>query len=170
MLLQKVKIKIQNDETDHQSASLSVNEDVRIYFKQSNRCSNALKCQKWAIKKIDKKILMLAPGPLAPGSLAPGPLAPGSLAPGPLERFDRTSLVQQKWAIKTNLMLTPGPLAHSGAARTNVFKRPPSNIFKSSFQVFQVKRPSSNVSKSSFQVFQVKRPSSNVFKSRFQVF
>ena len=40
------------------------NEDVRIYFKQSNRCSNALKCQKWAIKKIDTKILMLTPGPL----------------------------------------------------------------------------------------------------------
>ena len=52
MLLQKTKINIQNDVIDHQSASLSVNEDVRIYFKQSNRCSNALKCQKWAIKTL----------------------------------------------------------------------------------------------------------------------
>ena len=60
VLLQKTKINIQNDVIVHQSASLSVNEDVRIYFKQSNRCSNALKCQKWAIKKI----LMLTPGPL----------------------------------------------------------------------------------------------------------
>ena len=60
VLLQKTKINIQNDVIVHQSASLGVNEDVRIYFKQSNRCSNALKCQKWAIKKI----LMLTPGPL----------------------------------------------------------------------------------------------------------
>jgi len=49
-LLQKVKIKIQNDVIVHQSASQSVNEDVRINFKQSNQCFNALKCQKCAIK------------------------------------------------------------------------------------------------------------------------
>ena len=130
VLLQKTKIKTQNDVIDHQSASQSGYEDVRIsfkqskqffkalkcrkceikikfnnahsravnvrtnrpldrtfssqvfkrfkrfkskgsqsailsvYFKQSNQCSNALKCQKWAIKKIDMKILMLTPGPL----------------------------------------------------------------------------------------------------------
>ena len=46
VLLQKVKIKIQNDVIVHQSASLSVNEDVRINFKQSNQCFNALKCPK----------------------------------------------------------------------------------------------------------------------------
>ena len=37
----------------HQSASLSVNEDVRINFKQSNQCINALKCPK-IIKKFDE--------------------------------------------------------------------------------------------------------------------
>ena len=63
VLLQKVKIKIQNDVIVHQSASLGVNEDVRINFKQSNQCSNALKRQRCAIKKIDRKILMLTPGP-----------------------------------------------------------------------------------------------------------
>ena len=46
MLVQKVKIKIQNDLIDHLSASQSVNEDVRINFKQSNRSFNALKCPK----------------------------------------------------------------------------------------------------------------------------
>ena len=35
----------------------------KVFFKQSNRCSYALKCQKWAIKKIDRKFLMLTPGP-----------------------------------------------------------------------------------------------------------
>ena len=49
-LLQKVKIKIQNDVIVHQSASLSDNEDVRIDFNQSNQCFNALKRQKCAIK------------------------------------------------------------------------------------------------------------------------
>ena len=44
--LQKVKIKIQNELTVHTSASLSINEDVKINFKQSNQCFNALKCQK----------------------------------------------------------------------------------------------------------------------------
>ena len=52
MLVQKVKIKIQNDLIDHLSASQSVNEDVRNNFNQSNQCFNALKCQKCAIKKI----------------------------------------------------------------------------------------------------------------------
>ena len=65
VLLQKVKIKIQNDVIGHQSASLSVNEDVRTNFNQSYQCLNALKCQKCAIKKIDRKILMLTPGPLS---------------------------------------------------------------------------------------------------------
>ena len=46
VLLQKVKIKIQNELTVHPSASLSINEDVKINFKQSNQCFNALKCQK----------------------------------------------------------------------------------------------------------------------------
>ena len=69
VLLQKVKIKIQNDVIVHQSASLSVNEDVRINFKQSNQCLNALKRQKCAIKKIDRKILMLTPGPLVQKAL-----------------------------------------------------------------------------------------------------
>ena len=46
----KVKIKIQNDVIVHQCASLSVNEDVRIDFNQSNQCFNALKCRKCAIK------------------------------------------------------------------------------------------------------------------------
>ena len=50
MLVQKVKIKIQNDLIDHLSASQSVNEDVRNNFNQSNQCFNALKCQKCAIK------------------------------------------------------------------------------------------------------------------------
>ena len=45
-LLKKVKIKIQNDLIDRLSASQSVNEDVRINFKQSNQCFNALKCPK----------------------------------------------------------------------------------------------------------------------------
>ena len=77
VLLQKVKIKIQNDVIVHQSASLSVGEDVRISFKQSYQCLNALKCQKCAIKEIDRKILMLTPGPLIDRKilmLTPGPL------------------------------------------------------------------------------------------------
>ena len=63
VLLQKVKNKIQNDLTDHLSASQSVNEGISVGFKQSNQCFNALKCQKWAIGGIDRKFLMLAPGP-----------------------------------------------------------------------------------------------------------
>ena len=50
--LQKVKIKIQNELTVHPSASLSINEDVKINFKQSNQCFNALKCQK-IVKKFE---------------------------------------------------------------------------------------------------------------------
>ena len=53
--LTKVKFKTQNDLIDHQSASQSGYEDVRIGFKQSKQSFNALKCQKWAIKKIDRK-------------------------------------------------------------------------------------------------------------------
>ena len=52
VLLQKVKIKIQNDVIVHPSASLSANEYVKIYFNQSNQCFNALKCQKCVIKII----------------------------------------------------------------------------------------------------------------------
>ena len=53
VLLQKVKIKIQNDLIDRQSASPSVNEDVRINFKQSHQCFNALKCPK-IVKKFEE--------------------------------------------------------------------------------------------------------------------
>ena len=60
VLLQKVKFKIQNDLIDHQSASQSGYEDVRIGFKQSKQSFNALKCRKCAIKKFS----MLTPGPL----------------------------------------------------------------------------------------------------------
>ena len=60
VLLQKVKIRIQNELTVHPSASLSVNEDVRNNFSQSYQCFNALKCRKCAIKKFS----MLTPGPL----------------------------------------------------------------------------------------------------------
>ena len=51
VLLQKAKIKIQNDLTDHQSASQSDNEDVEINFNQSDQCFDALKRQKCVIKK-----------------------------------------------------------------------------------------------------------------------
>ena len=50
VLLQKVKFKTQNDLIDHQSASQSGYEDVRIGFKQSKQSFNALKCRKCAIK------------------------------------------------------------------------------------------------------------------------
>ena len=51
VLLQKVKNKIQNDLTDHLSASQSVNEGISINFKQSKQCFNALKCLKIVFSK-----------------------------------------------------------------------------------------------------------------------
>ena len=59
-IVQKVKIYVSITEDQSKGRRRRNPEDVRIYFKQLNRCSNALKCQKWTIKKI----LMLTPGPL----------------------------------------------------------------------------------------------------------
>ena len=59
VLLQKVKNKIQNDLTDHLSASQSVNEGISINFKQSKQCFNALKC----LKIVFSKWLKIAPPP-----------------------------------------------------------------------------------------------------------
>ena len=71
-----MKIKIQNDVIVHQSASLSVNEDVRITIKISNQCFKAVKCEYSAFKVARRQLfLMLTPGPLQRPIfvLAPGP-------------------------------------------------------------------------------------------------
>ena len=83
-IVQKVKIYVSITEDQSKGRRRRNPEDVRIYFKQLNRCSNALKCQKWTIKKI----LMLTPGPLVLRSnilmLTTGPLVQQ------ISFFDRT--------------------------------------------------------------------------------
>ena len=105
-LLQKVKIKIQNDVIVHQSASQIAWLYCVVRCYRFYQCFKAVKCE-YSAFKIDRKILMLTPGPL-----------------------DRTFSSQIDTKI---LMLTPGPLFDLR-----------SNVFKSSFQVFQVKRLSSS--------------------------
>ena len=85
VLLQKVKIRIQNELTVHPSASLSVNEDVRNNFSQSYQCFNALKCRKCAIKKFS----MLTPGPLDRFQVSSKVFK----SKGPLDRFQASSQV-----------------------------------------------------------------------------
>ena len=71
-----MKIKIQNDVIVHQSAGLSVGEDVRITIKISNQCFKAVKCEYSAFKVARRQLfLMLTPGPLQRPIfvLAPGP-------------------------------------------------------------------------------------------------
>ena len=98
MLVQKVKIKIQNDVIVHPSASLSANEYVKIYFNQSNQCFNALKCLNIVFSKWLKIVLMLIPGPLVDRTFSS-------------RRRCSKGRRRQKWAIKTKiLMLIPGPL------------------------------------------------------------
>ena len=163
MLLQKVKIKIQNDVIVHQSASLSVNEDVRINFKQSYQCLHALKCQKCAIKKIDRKILMLTPGPLDRKILmlvqkvlqisffgrSLSSRVFGSIY-GHIYCFGSSSLqvfkLKSRRKQKVNEVLAPGPL--SAIVRNSFFDR--SIVFKSGLQVFR--SSSLQVKESGFQV------------------
>ena len=80
---------------------------------QSNRCSNALKCQKWAIKT---KILMPTPGPL-------------------VQRRTFSSQVFKLSAIKKIdrkiLMLTPGPLVQQISFVDRTFSSQVFKFFKS---------------------------------------
>ena len=65
VLLQKVKIKTQNELTGHPSASLSIYKDVKIIIKISNQCFKAVKSEYSAFKVVRRQpILTLAPGPL----------------------------------------------------------------------------------------------------------
>ena len=135
MLLQKAKIKIQNDLTDHQSASQSDNEHVRIDFNQLNQCFDALKCLKIVFSEWLKIVLMLIPGPLDRSSSISKSSSIFKLFKSKVRQsaslsvFNQCSnaLKCQKWAIKKIdtkiLMLTPGPLdrTFSRAARSNVF-------------------------------------------------
>ena len=177
VLLQKVKIKIQNDVIVHQSASLSVNEDVRINFKQSKQSFNALKCQKCAIIIKSKNAHSRAVRTnlvrtnlvffrsivfkfLGPQVLKSGiRLSQGvdedvyghglRCYAGPLDRFQVSTFKS------TISMLTPGPLVQ----QISLFDRTFYTLGNSIFDVLCVGLRS-NVFKSSFQVFQVKRTSS----------
>ena len=127
VLLQKVKNKIQNDLTDHLSASQSVNEGISINFKQSKQCFNALKCLKIVFSKWLKIVLMLIPGPLVDRTFSSqvfkSLVQQISFSRSLVQQisFSRSNALKCQWAIKTNfLMLTPGPLNRTFSSQ--VFK------------------------------------------------
>ena len=89
----------------------------RSLLQQSNRCSNALKCQKWAIKKI----LMLTPGPLVDRTFS-----------SQVFKFFKSKGRRRRNHEQKILMLTPGPLERTfSKGRRRTFSSQVFKFFKS---------------------------------------